>query len=223
MECAEYREQMLDLLYGEDEPGQAIEIREHLRHCLVCRREYDALRGVRQKLTTWKVPPALSLRPAPSIWRGLRGLAAAACIIFAIGGALGFSGAELRYENNVFSLSFGRDHGAAQRLIAEHEQRERAAATGAVVQPAAVTAPQSFDEALLLRRVDRMIRESEGRQAVLWNSRLMDVRQRFDTQRRYDLAKISAGLSYLEGKTGQHVARTTELINYVMQASDRQE
>jgi glycosyltransferase involved in cell wall biosynthesis len=46
-------------------------------------------------------------------------------------------------------------------------------------------------------------------------------RERAEAQRRYDLARVSAGLSYLDGKTGQQVARTTELMGYVLQASQK--
>src|SRR5206468_3453117 len=40
-----------------------------------------------------------------------------------------------------------------------------------------------------------------------------------EAQRRYDLARVAAGLSYLDGKNGQHVARTTELMGYVLDAA----
>ena len=70
-------------------------------------------------------------------------------------------------------------------------------------------------------RVQDLIRQSELRQAAALNASLSDFSERTDAQRRYDLARVSAGLSYLDGKTGQTVARTTELMGYVLQASQK--
>ena len=66
-----------------------------------------------------------------------------------------------------------------------------------------------------------MIRQSEARQDVRVMARLAALSERAETQRRYDLARVSAGLSYLEGKTGQDMVRTTELMGQVLQASQK--
>jgi hypothetical protein len=76
-------------------------------------------------------------------------------------------------------------------------------------------------DAELLERVAALIRESEARQAQRFNASLRDLGQQSEAQRRYDLARISAGFSYLEGKTGQQVARTTELMGYMLEASQK--
>jgi hypothetical protein len=73
----------------------------------------------------------------------------------------------------------------------------------------------------LLSRVRDMIRESEARQGVILGASVAQLRDQTDAQRRYDLAQVGAGLSYLEGKTGLQVARTTELMGHVLQATQK--
>ena len=82
-------------------------------------------------------------------------------------------------------------------------------------------APFVFAAAVALDDVQRLIRESESRQAVLIDAGLRDLAERTDAQRRQDLAQISAGLSYVEGRTGLQVARTTELMGHVLQAAQQ--
>jgi hypothetical protein len=66
-----------------------------------------------------------------------------------------------------------------------------------------------------------MIRDSEARQDARVSARLAALTEEAETQRRYDLARVSAGLSYLEGRTGQDMVRTTELMGRVLQASQQ--
>ena len=56
---------------------------------------------------------------------------------------------------------------------------------------------------------------------MLLSASLTDLTARAETQRRLDMARVSAGLSYLDGRTGQQVARTTELMGYLLQASQQ--
>ena len=67
----------------------------------------------------------------------------------------------------------------------------------------------------------RLIRESEARQAVVLDASVRGLAERSDAQRREVLAQVSAGFSYLEGRTGLQVARTTELMGHVLQASQK--
>ena len=66
-----------------------------------------------------------------------------------------------------------------------------------------------------------MLRESENREEARVAKTLARLDQKQDAQRRYDMARIAAGLSYLDGKNGQHVARTTELMGYVLEAAQQ--
>ncbi len=98
-------------------------------------------------------------------------------------------------------------------LDARH-QREIAALKASLAQPSSTvaTAVQPSD-------VQAWIRESEARQSQQLQARIAEVKERAESQRRLDMARVSAGLSYLDGKNGQHVARTSELMNYMLQAS----
>ena len=40
-------------------------------------------------------------------------------------------------------------------------------------------------------------------------------------RRRADMAQVAASLSYLDGRHGQRLARTNELLGYFLQASDK--
>jgi hypothetical protein len=106
-----------------------------------------------------------------------------------------------------------------RHVLDEREARLREE-TAAAIRASAAPLPAHDDETVLVK-VREMIRESEARQAVRLGATLADFTERTDAQRRYDLARVSAGLSYLDGKTGQNVARTTELMGYVLQASQK--
>jgi hypothetical protein len=71
----------------------------------------------------------------------------------------------------------------------------------------------------VLARVEQMIRDSELRQSQRIQASLARLDQRTEAQRRYDLARVAASLAYLDGRNGQQVARTTELMGYVLEAS----
>ena len=51
--------------------------------------------------------------------------------------------------------------------------------------------------------------------------RLADWTTRAEAQRRVDLARVAAGLSYLDGRHGQQLARTNELMGYVLDATSQ--
>jgi hypothetical protein len=111
-----------------------------------------------------------------------------------------------------------------EALLAQQESRHRAEmdALRRSLSPAAqVDAPGPGPDAALLRRMEEMVRQSEARQDARVAARFAAFEEQADTQRRYDLARVSAGLSYLDGKTGQDVVRTTELMGYVLQASQQ--
>ena len=40
-------------------------------------------------------------------------------------------------------------------------------------------------------------------------------------RRRVDMAQVAASLSYLDGRHGEQLARTNELMGYVLQASQK--
>lgn len=214
------KEAMLEVLYGEaDEPTERT-VRAHQEVCAACRDELAALRGVSRSLAAWTLPE--SLRPrADRLGRVWRPLLAAAGLLLALGASLGLSGSELRYRDGSLAFRLGRGEDLS-RLLAQQEDRHRRQMEelrSSLVQPAVQPAPR--DEEALLRAVRRLIDENQQRQTRALENRLADFRQQTEAQRRYDLAQVGASLSYLEGKTGLQMAKTTELMGHVIQASQK--
>lgn len=51
------REQLIEYVYGESAPADRRQIEAHLVECHVCRAEVSGIRGVRDDLLAWDVPP----------------------------------------------------------------------------------------------------------------------------------------------------------------------
>jgi hypothetical protein len=215
MQCETFRDDMLSVLYGEAEPAAAARFEAHRSGCPDCAEEVAALRRLRKTLSAWTVPERARARGG---WRPWRWLAAAAALLLALGGGLGLAGVHFKYARGPLAVSLGRSGEDLRALLAEQEGRHRQelAALETRLAPAL-----PHDDAALLTRVEAMIRDAEARQALALNASLRELGEQTEIQRRYDLARVSAGLSYLEGKTGQQVARTTELMGYVLQASQQ--
>lgn len=218
MDCERYRDDMMDVLYGEASPAAAARYRAHAADCADCREEASAFAVVRQELGTWTAPPPprILARPAARRRAGPAWLAAAAALLVGVGGTLALSGA-------------GRDEEAIRRLLAEQDARHQAEirslraalAAGAVPSTVRPAAAPALDREALLAEVRGLIEDSEKRQAVVLTAGLRDLAERTEARRQYDLARVSAGLSYLEGKNGLEVARTTELMGHVLRASQQ--
>ncbi len=194
MECDRLRDDRLDVLYGEADASTRRRVEEHLASCGACREELTGLKRLRQDLRAWTLPesrgPAFVAPRRASLWLPL-----AAGFLLALGVGLGWSGAELR-----------------RREIAGL----KAALASGLPEP---VSGHSRDDQALLAHVAEMIKESEARQGARLETTLARFDRKEEAQRRYDLARIAAGLSYLDGKNGQHVARTTELMGYVLDAA----
>ncbi len=224
MDCAIVRDEMMEVLYAEATPETARRVEEHLAICVTCRDEMAGLRHLRRDLGAWKVPPlARSAHPGRPRRPSLVPLAAAAGFVLALGAGFALSGSELRFERGVFTLRLGRGADATRELASAEERHRREidelrAQLASAVRPATESAAADPGT---VEQFQALLRESEERQARRLESSLRDLSARTETQRRYDLARVSAGLSYLDGKTGQHVARTTELMGYVLQAAEK--
>lgn len=226
MSCELEPETLIEALYGEASPATLERVRQHVAVCAACRDEWQALAGLRRQLGTWKLPatpapPRLGFATRAQLWR----LAAAAGLLLALFAGLGLSGARLGYGPEGVALSFGPREVELRRLLQEQEQRHQqtlAALEARLARqlPARAEAPAEVEPATLAP-VRRLIEDSERRQARRVELALSEQRERLELQRRYDLARISAGLSYLDGKNGQNMARTSELMGYLLQASDQ--
>ncbi len=222
MECTVVRDEMMEVLYGEASAETSRRVDEHLAVCTTCRDEMTALRSLRRDLGAWKPELTRSRARAGSPHRFRAPFAAAAGFVLALGAGFALSGSELSLGEGRLGFRLGRGADAVRELkeAEMRHQREIAELRAALVP---VAAPADSGDAAVLEQVQALLRESEERQAQRLGAQLRDLSARSEAQRRYDLARVSAGLSYLDGKTGQHVARTTELMGYVLQAAEKKE
>jgi hypothetical protein len=201
----------LDVLYGEADVSARERVREHLEACPACRDELQALRAVRRDLSAWRLPQR---RPAGAA-RGFvvpRWLAAAALFLLAFAGTLGASG--------YLSLRRALVEQQARADALELRQREAQQA----LQSALGRAPGVGSDAVLARldaRIDERLRTSRSEEQQRFERQLADWQQRADVRRRADMAQVAASLSYLDGRHGAQLARTNELLGYMLQASDK--
>lgn len=203
----------LDVLYGEADSDARARVDAHLEICGACREELDALRGLRRHLSHWRLPLA---RPTFTP-RGLlvpHWLAAAALVLLAMGATLGVSG--------YLSLRRALSSQEARASLLEQKQRE---ALG-VIQASLAGPPVSATDAQALvtrleAELDERLRLSERQQAERLDRHFASWQERAEVRRRVDMAQVAASLSYLDGRHGEQLARTNELMGYVLQASEK--
>jgi len=201
----------LDVLYGEADVAARERVRAHVDACPACRDEMAALRGLRRDLAAWRLPEPRKARTP----RGLvvpRWLAAAALFLLGFAATLGASG----------YLSLRRSLAEQQARADALEARQRDAQRA--LQAALGQAPAAGSEALLAQldaRIDERLRASQAHQRESFERQLAGWQERADVRRRTDMAQVAASLSYLDGRHGQQLARTNELLGYFLQASDK--
>jgi hypothetical protein len=215
MECAKLRDDTLDVLYGEADPEAYRRVHEHLLACEDCREEMASLRRLRRTLGEWHVPQPSTPRSRSMSWPAL-GLAAAAALLLCVGAAFGLSGSELRFEEGRFAFRLGRGPDVERLAEQQAAQQEQIRSVQAKMEQ-----PDPVWERDLLRHVEVLVRASESRQTLLLGTSLAELSEETRAQRRYDLARVAASLSYLEGSQGQQLARTSELMGYMLQASEK--
>lgn len=218
MECRqadndELQGDKLDILYGEADSAARARVNAHLEACAACRDEMKALAGLRRDLGRWRLPIA---RPGLSP-RGYvipRWLAAAALVVLGFAGTLGASG--------YLSLRRALEDQQARAALVESRQRETLAALEQVL--AREPGGPGDAQAVLARvdaRLDERLRGLESQQGERVERRLADWEERAEVRRRVDMAQVAASLSYLDGRHGEQLARTNELMGYMLQASQK--
>lgn len=221
MDCDAFRDDLMDVLYGEADPATAHRFQEHQARCAACREEVSSLRRVRRELDGWVLAPGVASRVRPFLQP--RYLAAAAAVLLAVsGGALVLAKGELRYPNGQVAFRVAApapEVAELRQLLQEQEARHQQALLELKAVRPASTAPTDRDE--LMREVARLVRESETKQTALFAASLNDLADRSETQRRVDFAQMSAGLSLLEGKMGMQNIKTTDLIGRVMASAGK--
>lgn len=198
----------LDVLYGEADVAARDRVQAHLERCPACRDELAALRGMRRDLAAWRLPEARQRR-APHGFVVPRWLAAAALFVLGFGATLGASG-----------------YVSLRRAVAE--QQARADALEARQREAERPLPSALGQAdgaaflaQLDARIDERLRSSRTRERESFERQLASWQEQADVRRRADMAQVAASLSYLDGRHGQQLARTNELLGYFLQASDK--
>jgi hypothetical protein len=191
------REHVLDYLYDECGPAERPRVEAHLAECESCRDELRGWRSVRTDLLAWGVPEQ------PSVWTPFApprvapwyrqvpawAMAAAAALVFAIGGAGGVVA-----RSAVATLSAGRAASPAATAPAMTEQQvrdivraEAQAMAASAVQPVAA---HQVDEAALMRRVSALVTESEARMLQKQGAQMVTFYQDEALQRTRDLSNF---------------------------------
>ena len=192
----------LDVLYGEADRAVRARVGSHLEACAACREEMTALGALRRGLGRWRLPQQ---RPSftPRGFVVPRWLAAAALVLLGFGVTLGVTG--------YVSLRRALAAQEARASLLEREQRQSLAA----LQTALARTPASAaDTQALVARFEAGLDERLERRLVSWQ-------ERAEVRRRVDMAQVAASLSYLDGRHGEQLARTNELMGYVLQASQK--
>ena len=209
--------QKMELLYGEADPETRARVEAHLDECAACRDEMASLRRLRGRLRAWTLEER---RSSPTVARPRRvpvGLAAAAALVLGmgVGSAVALLG----------DASLRRDLTAQESRALDRERQYREEL--AELQAALDRPPSGLDADALLERVDarleETVRRSERAQGERLQTTITDWEARMAAQRRVDLARVAAGLSYLDGRNGQQLARTNELMGYVLEAASLEE
>jgi len=216
MDCLRFREDMLDVLYGEAGIDAAERFEAHRAVCSDCDEEIAAFRGVRRDLQSWRYE-APGTRRRLAFRPGLRGLAAAASIAVAFGGGLALARTEVSYRDGELRLRLGSGGATTAastasapntelaQMLARYEAEHRAAVQAEIQSVRASLAQQQTvndpNPDLLLRQVQQMIHASETRQAMMFRSGLTELASRTDTTREADLKKISTALTQLADET----------------------
>ena len=200
----------LDVLYGEADVAARERVQAHLALCPACRDELAALRGLRRDLAAWRLPEARLRRAAPRGFVVPRWIAAAALFVLGFGATLGASG----YVSLRRAVAEQQARADALEVLQRESQRSLQAALGQADGGASFLAQ-------LDARIDERLRSSQIRERESFERQLASWQERADVRRRADMAQVAASLSYLDGRHGQQLARTNELLGYFLQASDK--
>ena len=212
MDCDAFRDDLMDVLYDEADDATRRRFAAHAAACPACRRELPELKALRRDLGSWPVPAALAPVRSPRTWAPST-LARAAVLVLALLAGLGLARAEVRYDAHGFAVRFGGTAGVDAALAAhETEHRKEMEALRATVTSAETLEP-------VLSEVRALIEAAERRQEDRLAAQVRDLRLETEAHRRYDLARVSAGLAYIDGKTGLQSARTNQLMGRILRAS----
>jgi len=245
-ECEGLQGDIVALLYDDGEPAERGRAREHLARCVPCRIEYSELKGVRGDLRGWGLPPSTIAPVVPRKSFGVRylpaGLAAAAGLVLGIGVSMASrdafspsspttlegdsSSAAARLQSPPAAAARFVSYDELEQLLQKQESRHQAELNdlrqslievSESVAPAqnALKAVSNVSPAV----IERLLKQSEERQARMVEARLSSLKTQADLQRQYDMAQIAAGLAYIDSRTGADAARTSELMKNLVRVT----
>jgi hypothetical protein len=203
----------LEVLYGEADRAARARVGAHVEGCAACRDELAALRALRRDLGSWRLPGARAAF-SPRGFVVPSWLAAAALVALGFGATLATSG----------YLSLRRALAVQEAKSAALEARQREAALALESRIARGPVSEGDAAAFLASvesRIDERLKAGEARQSERLDRRFELWQDRAEVRRRVDMAQVAASLSYLDGRHGEQLARTNELMGYVLQASEK--
>jgi hypothetical protein len=225
MDCTGFREDMVDVLYGEATPAVTARFEAHRQSCPDCRDELQGFERVRRDLQVWRADvPGARRRQA---WPGLRGLAAAAAIVLAFGGGLSLARTDVSYRDGELRMTFGggsarpRETVDLRQMLAQHEAEHQAqieAIKTSILTP--VTSTGNANNDAVLQRVQQMLQQSEARQRIMMQTGLNNLATQVATVRQQDLYAISASLSAIDAQTANDVARLGTATSDILRVKD---
>jgi hypothetical protein len=243
--CEALRDDLVALLYDDGELAERSRARDHLARCVPCRAEYAELKTVRKELGGWTLPTSTTaVADAPKA--GVRwfpaGLAAAAGLILGIGVSMAGRSVLTPSSSQAGPIASGQapatlasSEGSAPRFVPYDElrellktqegrhQAELADLRQSILQVSASLVPQESSLKSVSNVspavIEKLLRESEARQARLVEARLNGLKTQTDLQRQYDMAQIAAGLAYIDSRTGADAARTSELMKNLVRVT----
>jgi hypothetical protein len=213
MECEGYRDQMLDVLYGEADAESARLVEMHQGACEACREEMASLRHVRHDLRAWTLPALPARRPGAPASRVRPLLAMAAGLVLTAGAALGLSGSEVSYREGRLAFRLGRgpaapDVTSMQAKLEGLEAELQALKSRPAATPVLLSAPAA-PPTDLMAAVDRKIQESEKRMAAAYNADFADFKAVQAARLERQFTAIKAYLAYEFGRNALRQASYT--------------
>ena len=246
--CEALRDDLVALLYDDGELAERSRARDHLARCVPCRAEYAELKTVRKELGGWTLPSsttrttAVADPPRAGVRWFPAGLAAAAGLILGIGVSMAGRSVLTPSSSQAGPIASGQapatlasSEGSAPRFVPYDElrellktqegrhQAELADLRQSILQVSASLVPQESSlksvSTVSPAVIEKLLRESEARQARLVETRLNGLKTQTDLQRQYDMAQIAAGLAYIDSRTGADAARTSELMKNLVRVT----
>jgi hypothetical protein len=238
---------LLGYVYDECGPAERLRVTRHLQSCFACANEVAGLRGARHELAGWTPPEvALGFRiaqtstsgvsngaervPAPVAWwrqpLPAWAQAVAATALFGLGMAAGGRGQGAEVPGGTptspkATAVSATDLTRLEERLGQEIAKIRAATAASTASTASVRASNEGRDAELLRQVTQLIRDSENRQQESFSVRAAQLVRDAEIQRRVDMAQMQQTLTQVQGTTGEEVRRQREMLNYLVNVSQR--